>query len=314
MLPPLASYFLKRLLAVVPTMWLVVTLVFFFLRLIPGDPVDFMLGENALPADRARLIQAYHLDEPLPLQYVNYLRDIVTGRLGSSYNTGREVGVDLWRRYVSTLELGGLAILWAMLFSLPMGIVAAVKKGKAVDKALSFFSLFGISMPTFYLGPLLALVFAVWLDWLPVGGRDLPGSVVLPSLTLGLAMAALLTRFTRASLLEVLDKDYVRTARAKGLPPFIVVVKHAFRSALIPVIAILGLQLGALLTGTVVTEKVFSWPGIGSLLLESISRREYALVQGLSLLIAATYVVVNLLTDLVSAIADPRFGLAEEVL
>lgn len=313
MLSPFAVYFLKRFFAVIPTMWLVVTLVFFFLRLIPGDPVDFMLGENAEPADRARLIQAYHFNEPLPFQYLSYLQDVVTGRLGESYNTGLDVSSNLWRRYCNTLELGGVSILWAILFSLPMGIVAAVKKGTATDRLLSFFSLFGISMPTFYLGPLLALVFAVWLDWLPVSGRDLPGSVILPSLTLGLAMAALLTRFTRASLIEVLGKDYVRTARAKGLHPFVVVVKHGFRTALIPVVSILGLQLGALLTGTVVTEKVFSWPGIGSLLLDSISKREYALVQGASLLIAATYVVVNFFTDLVSAIADPRFGLTREV-
>lgn len=312
MLSPFAAYFLKRLFAVIPTMWLVVTFVFFFLRLIPGDPVDFMLGENAEPTDRARLIQAYHFDEPLPLQYLSYLQDVVTGRLGKSYNTGLDVDTNLWRRYGNTLELGGIAILWAILFSLPLGIIAAVKKGTATDRLLSFFSLFGISMPTFYLGPLLALIFAVRLDCLPVSGRDLPGSVVLPSLTLGLAMAALLMRFTRTSLIEVLSKDYVRTARAKGVRPFFVVVKHAFRTALVPVISILGLQLGALLTGTVVTEKVFSWPGIGSFLLDAISRREYALVQGSCLLIALTYVVVNLFTDLVNSIIDPRFDLTAE--
>ena len=180
-----------------------------------------------------------------------------------------------------------------------------------LDKSILTGTLFGISVPSFYLGPLLALVFAVWLDVLPISGRELPGSIILPSLTLGLAMAALLTRFTRASLLEVLHKDYVRTAHAKGLSPFVVIVKHAFRTALIPIIAILGLQLGVLLTGAVVTEKIFSWPGLGSLLLESISRRDYALVQGCVLLIAATYVVVNLLTDIVYALADPRFRLVK---
>lgn len=305
------SYFLKRIFALVPILFVIVTLVFFLLRLIPGDPVDFILGEDSLPETREALAKAHHFDQPVWTQYGLYLENIFQGNLGQSYFSAKPVNAELFKRYGATLELGFVAILWAMLFSLPLGILAAVKEKTVLDKGILTGTLFGISMPSFYLGPLLALIFAVQWDVLPISGRDLPGSIILPSLTLGLAMAALLTRFTRASLLEVLHKDYVRTARAKGLSPFAVVIKHAFRTALIPVIAILGLQLGVLLTGAVVTEKIFSWPGLGSLLLESISRRDYALVQGCVLLIATTYVVVNFLTDVVYALADPRFRLVK---
>ena len=305
------SYFLKRIFTLIPILFVIVTVVFFLLRLVPGDPIDFILGEDSLPETRQALQMAHHFDRPLWEQYGLYLKNISQGNLGQSYFSAKPVNEELFKRYVATLELGFVAILWAMFLSLPLGILAAVKEKTFLDKSILTGTLFGISVPSFYLGPLLALVFAVWLDVLPISGRELPGSIILPSLTLGLAMAALLTRFTRASLLEVLHKDYVRTAHAKGLSPFVVIVKHAFRTALIPIIAILGLQLGVLLTGAVVTEKIFSWPGLGSLLLESISRRDYALVQGCVLLIAATYVVVNLLTDIVYALADPRFRLVK---
>lgn len=306
------TYFIKRLLTLVPILFIVVTLVFFLLRLIPGDPVDFILGENALPEAREELIKAHHFDKPVYEQYVLYLKSVFTGDLGRSYFTAESANKKLLKRYLATLELGSVAILWAVFFSLPLGILAAVNKDKPADRSVLLFSLFGISIPSFYLGPILALVFAVWLDWFPISGRELNGSIVLPSLTLGLAMAALLTRFTRASLLEVLHKDYVRTAYAKGLSRMVVIVKHAFRTALIPVVTILGLQLGTLLTGAVVTEKVFSWPGVGTLLLESISKRDYALVQGCVLMISGTYVVVNLLTDVVHLWVDPRFRLIEK--
>jgi peptide/nickel transport system permease protein len=305
------QYLLKRLAAAIPILFAVMTAVFFFLRLIPGDPVDMILGENAAPDARAALVQNFHFDEPILAQYARYVGDVFRGNLGRSYFAPEPVNELLWKRYQATLQLGIMAIAWAIALSLPLGIAAAVKKDSGLDHAILFGSLFGISIPTFYLGPVLALLFAVKLDWFPISGRELPGSVVLPSLTLGLAMTALLTRFTRASLLEVLHKDYVRTARAKGLSPFSVIVKHAFRTALIPVTAVLGLQLGTLLTGTVVTEKVFSWPGIGTLLLDAISKRDYALVQGCVLLTAATYVVVNLLTDALQALIDPRYRPAE---
>lgn len=285
---------------------------FFFLRLVPGDPVDFILGESALPESREQLIRAHHFDEPLFMQYRYYLADLLRGNFGRSYFSEKPVNELIRSRYGATLELAFAAILWAVFFSFPLGIISAVRKKTLFDRTTLIFSLVGISMPGFYLGPILALFFSVYLDWFPLSGRELDGSLVLPGVTLGMAMAAILTRMTRASLLEVLDREYIKTARAKGLSPFAVIVKHGFRTALIPVIAILGLQFGTLLAGAVITEKVFSWPGLGTLMLEAISRRDYALVQGCVLLIAATYVVVNLLTDVVYVLIDPRMRLMEE--
>lgn len=306
------GYFLKRLFMLVPILFVVVTLVFFLLRLVPGDPVDFILGENPIPEARAALVKAYHFDEPVWKQYQYYLKDILSGNFGRSFFSDKPVNDKIRERYAATLQLAVTAIAWATLIALPLGIIAAVRKKSTFDRSTLIFSLLGISIPSFYLGPLLALFFSIYLDWFPLSGRELPGSLFLPSITLGMAMAALLTRMTRASLLEVLDKDYVRTARAKGLSPAKIVLKHAFRTALIPVVAILGLQFGTLLAGAVITEKVFSWPGLGTLLLEAISQRDYALVQGCVLLIAATYVVVNLLTDVVYSFIDPRLRLVEE--
>ncbi len=300
------TYFLKRGLMLLPVMLVVMTLVFFLIRLIPGDPVDFILGENADTSVRAELVKNLHFDEPLLKQYTHYVGGIFRGDLGNSYFTGKAVTKQIAERYGATLELAFVSIGVAVLIALPWGIVSALKKGGMFDRGSLIFSLAGISVPGFYLGPVLALLLSIKLDLFPVSGRDLPGSIVLPSLTLGLAMAALLMRLTRAALLEVLDKDYVRTARAKGLSTFSVVVKHAFRTALIPVIAVLGLQFGTLLAGAVVTEKIFGWPGLGSLMLDAISKRDYAIVQGCVFVIAATYVLVNVITDLVYVVVDPR--------
>lgn len=305
------AYFLKRILTVIPIMFFVVTVVFFLIRLIPGDPVDWILGENALPSAREQLLKDHDLDKPLLVQYKKFIQKTFSGNLGKSYFKNKSVLEMIKDRYLATFQLGVTAILWAIFFSFPLGIFSAIQKGKVSDKAILVFSLLGISIPSFYLGPLLALLFSVKLDWFPISGQEMSGAVVLPSVTLGLAMAALLTRFTRASLLEVLDKDYVRTAKAKGLPNFKVILKHAFRTALIPVVAILGLQFGTLLTGAVVTEKIFSWPGLGTLLLEAISSRDYEVVQGCVLLISLTYVVVNLLTDFVYVLIDPRMRLVQ---
>jgi peptide/nickel transport system permease protein len=304
-------YFFKRLLMLIPVMFVVMTLVFFLLRLVPGDPVDFILGDGALPEARTELIKTFQFDQPITTQYKNYISSILHGNFGLSYFSKKPVNDLIRERYFATLELAWTAIMWAVLFSIPLGILSALKRHTLLDRSTLIFSLVGISMPSFYLGPLLALLFSVKLNWFPLSGRDQAGAIILPSITLGLAMAALLTRMTRASMLQVLDKDYVRTARAKGLSPFVVIVKHAFRTALIPVVAILGLQFGTLLAGAVITEKVFSWPGLGSLMLESISRRDYALVQGCVLLIAATYVVVNLLTDVAYAVLDPAMRFEE---
>jgi peptide/nickel transport system permease protein len=302
----MTAYFLKRFLMLIPILFTVMTLVFFLLRLIPGDPVDFILQENALPEARAQLIKAHHFDEPVWQQYKMYLSEMFQGNFGRSYFSNKPVNKLIAERYFSTMYLAITAVMWALIFAIPLGIYSAVKKGSRFDQGTLVFSLVGISVPTFYLGPLLALLFSIHLDLFPLSGRELPGSIFLPSITLGMAMAAILTRISRASLLEVLGLDYVRTARAKGLSSFKVVAKHAFRTALIPVIAILGLQFGTLLAGAVVTEKIFSWPGLGSLLLEAISRRDYALVQGCVLLISGTYVIVNLFTDVVYVFVDPR--------
>lgn len=304
-------YLVKRLVMLVPILFVVVTLVFFLVRLVPGDPVDFILGEHAPPKDREKLVAAYGFDQPVYVQYSRYLGELAVGNLGRSYFSDQPVNHLIANRYAATAELAAAAIFWAMVISFPLGTLAAVKQNTGVDRGILAFSLIGISVPSFYLGPLLALLFSIKLDWFPLSGRDLAGALFLPSFTLGLAMSAILTRMVRASLLEVLHKDYVRTARAKGVHPVVTVLKHAMRTALIPVVAILGLQLGTLLTGAVVTEKIFSWQGLGSLMLEAISRRDYAQVQGCILLIAATYVVVNLLTDVVYVVIDPRVKLTK---
>lgn len=305
------AYLFKRLITIPISLFFILTAVFFLIRLTPGDPVDFILGENARVEEREQLIKDFHFDKPVSQQFGLYLKNMAQGNLGKSYFSDETAVEIIQKHYTPTVELALSAILWAVAFALPLGILSALKKGTATDQLTLTFSLVGISVPSFYLGPLLALLFSVYLDWFPLTGRELPGSLVLPSLTLGLAMAALLTRFTRASLLEVLDKDYIRTARAKGLQESKVILKHALRTTLIPIIAILGLQLGTLLAGAVVTEKIFSWPGIGFRLLQAISQRDYSIVQALVMLIATTYVIINLLTDLLYVVVDPRFELSK---
>lgn len=306
------AYILKRLITIPISLFFILTAVFFLMRLTPGDPVDFILGENARVEERQQLIKDFHFDKPLFTQYTLYLSGMVQGDFGKSYFSDETAINIIQKHYAPTVELATSAIFWALCFSLPLGILSALKKGTLTDQSTLTFSLLGISVPSFYLGPLLALLFSVYLDWFPLTGRELPGSLVLPSLTLGLAMAALLTRFTRASLLEILHKDYIRTARAKGLKERKVILKHALRTALIPIIAILGLQFGTLLAGAVVTEKIFSWPGIGFRLLQAISQKDYSIVQALVILIATTYVIINLCTDIVSVWVDPRFELQKE--
>ena len=302
-------YFAKRLLLTIPVLWVVATLVFFLIRLIPGNPVDYYLGEQASQVDRTALIQAQNLDKPLLEQYTLYLKNIASGKLGTSYFTKEPVGQMIARRFPATLQLAAASLFWALLISIPWGVYSALQKGKWTDKLSLVVSLLGVSIPGFYLGPLLILLFSLTLNWLPVSGREMPGSLILPSLTLGVSLSALLIRFVRSSVLEVLPLDYVRTARAKGLPKRKVLFKHALRTALIPVVAILGLQFGTLLAGAIVTEKIFAWPGLGSLMLEAISRRDYSVVQGCILVIATTYAMVNLVTDMVYVKVDPRIRL-----
>jgi peptide/nickel transport system permease protein len=304
------SFFLRRLLILVPTVMGAITLVFFFLHMIPGDPVEVMLGETAQRADKEQLREELGLNLPLYVQYGRFVAGVVQGDLGSSYFYRRPVVQVIAERVPATAELALAAFLVAGLIAVPLGIVAALREGTAVDNVSVFFSLVGVSIPNFWLGPLLIILFSITLGWFPVSGRDGVVSLVLPAITLGTALAAILSRMTRASLLERLGEDYLVVARAKGLPEWKVVLKHALRNALIPIITVMGLQIGALLSGAIITENVFSWPGIGTLLINAIEARDYPLVQGCVLFIALSYVSVNLLTDLFYGWMDPRIRLS----
>lgn len=287
------------------------TLVFMLIHLVPGDPVEVMLGESAQPADRAALRHALGLDQPLPVQLYHYFNGLLHFDLGNSLHSQRPIVALMLERLPATLELALAALLVAVVIALPLGVLSAVRKDTAWDHSARVVSLMGISIPHFWLGPLLILVFSLWLGWLPVSGRDGLISLVLPALTLGTALAAILSRMIRATLLETLNEDYIRTAHAKGLSETAVIVRHALRNALLPVITVLGLQLGALLGGAIITEMVFSWPGIGQLTIEAIHRRDYPVVQACILLVSVTYVAVNTLTDLAYAGLDPRVRLRE---
>ncbi|NLH50862.1 MAG: ABC transporter permease [Myxococcales bacterium] len=299
-------YIGRRLLLLLPTMLGVATLVFFFLHLIPGDPVEVMLGETAEQADKDALRDSLGLNEPLPAQYGHFLAGLARGEVGQSFFYRKPVAEVLLERLPATLELAVAALTVALLISIPIGVVAAVKQYGAFDNLSMLVAMFGVSMPNFWLGPLLIWLFSLHAGWLPVGGREGLVSLVLPAVTLGAGMAAILSRMTRASVLEVLSEDFVRTARAKGLPPRTVLFKHVLRNALIPVVTVVGLQFGALLSGAVITENVFSWPGLGTLFIEAIQSRDYPLVQGCVLYISFGYVLINLLVDLLYAAIDPR--------
>jgi len=300
------GFFLRRMALVIPTIVGAVTLVFFFLHMIPGDPVEVMLGETAQQADKENLREELGLNLPLYVQYGRFMAGVAQGDLGESYFYRRPVAQVIADRVPATVELALAAFLVAGLIAIPLGIVAALREGTAVDNASVLFSLVGVSMPNFWLGPLLIILFSIQLGWFPVSGRGGVGSLVLPAITLGTALAAVLSRMTRASLLERLGEDYLTVARAKGLPEWKVILKHALRNALIPIITVMGLQFGALLSGAIITENVFSWPGIGTLLINAITARDYPLVQGCVLFITFSYVFVNLVTDLLYGWVDPR--------
>ena len=303
------TYLVRRLLLLFLVLFGVVTLVFFLIHLIPGDPVDIMLGDQAMAADKDALRQAMGLDRPLGNQYLTYLGDLLRGDLGQSIHSRRPVLAEIAERFPATVELMMGAMAVALLMALPLGVISALKPYGWLDGASMLISFLGISIPNFWLGPMLIILFSVQLGWLPVNERGGIEHLILPAITLGTAMAAMLSRMIRASLLEVLDEEYITNARAKGLPERMVIFKHALRNALIPVITIIGLQVGVLLSGAIITEAIFDWPGLGSLLLEGIYSRNYPLVQGCILVIATVYVVVNLVTDIAYAWADPRVRL-----
>ncbi len=306
----MAAYLLSRLASALVVIFGVCLLVFSLIHLVPGDPVEIMLGESATPADRGALRAALGLDQPLPVQLVSFLKGLARFDLGESLHLRRPVTDLLGERLPATLELAAVSLLLAVAIALPLGVLAAVRRGRAADTGAMFLSLVGVSIPNFWLGPMLILVFSLWLGWTPVSGREAPASLVLPAVTLGSALAAVLARMIRSSLLEVMGEDYLRTARSKGLSNSEAVRRHALRNAGLPVLTLIGLQLGALLGGAVVTEIVFSWPGLGSLLVEAIQTRDYPVVQGCVLVISASYVLVNLATDLAYAWLDPRIRIA----
>jgi ABC-type dipeptide/oligopeptide/nickel transport system permease component len=299
-------YISLRLLFALPALWLIVTMVFLLAHIVPGDPVAQMLGEGARADDLQQLRHALGLDVSIPIQYGRYLKGVLHGNLGESFRFQQPVARVILEHYPATLELAAVALGVCILIGIPAGVLAAHKRGEKADHAVGVLTLFGLSLPNFALGPVLMLVFSVVLGWLPVTGRGGIPHLVLPAFTLGAALAAILTRMVRTSVIEELSADYVRTARAKGVSESGVLFRHALRNALIPILTILGLQFGTLLAGTIVTETIFSWPGIGHLTVQAINARDYPLLQGCILLIAVSYVVVNLLTDLVYAVVDPR--------
>jgi len=297
---------LLRLGYTLPVLWLVVSVVFLLIHIVPGDPVEQMLGEGARTEDIAALRHLYGLDQPLGTQYIRYWRGVLHGNLGRSIRLNDSVTHLVLTRYPFTVELTAAALVIAILLAVPLGITAALHRGRPRDHAISVVSLLGLSFPAFALGPILMLLVSIRLGWLPVSGAGDLAHLVLPAVTMGSALAAILTRMVRTSMLEELGQDYIRTARAKGLPERTVVYKHALRNALIPVLTLIGLQFGALLAGAIVTETIFSWPGIGRLTVSAISNRDYPLLQGCILAIGLTYVLVNLATDILYVVVNPR--------
>ncbi|MEE9331010.1 MAG: nickel ABC transporter permease [Methylophilaceae bacterium] len=284
----------------------VLVLTFLLIHLVPGDPVEVMLGDSASITDRDALREQLGLNKPLLVQFGTYLNKLAHGDLGRSIHTKTPI-IDLFKtRYPASIKLALLSLVIGILIGVPLGIYAALKAGHWQDLVVTIVSVRLSAMPVFWLGPMLMLVFAVWLGWLPVSGMDEPTSIILPALTLGFGLSAILTRMTRTSLLEVLNEDFIRTARAKGLSERKVIFRHALRAALLPIVTIVGLQMGSLLAGTVITETIFSWDGIGRLLVESIEKRDYPVTQACVLAVALTYVTINLLTDLMYRVIDPR--------
>ena len=299
-------YFLNRLLLLLPTLFGALTLVFFLINLVPGDPVEVMLGETASAIDKEELRRQLGLDQPVLTRYTGFLADLSRGDLGHSLYENAEVAKLIAARLPATFELTLCAMIVAIIISFPLATLAALKHGTWIDRSALFFSLLGLSIPNFWLGPMLMILVSIHLGWLPVSGRGGVSHLILPSLTLGIAMAAILTRILRTSLLRTVNLDFIKVARAKGLGEPVVWLKHMLRNALMPVISIIGLQFGSLLAGSIITETIFSWPRIGRLTVQAIQTRDYPLVQGCVLVVATGYLVVNFITDLAYSVIDPR--------
>ncbi len=317
--------YLKRLGLFLLVIWTVVSLVTLMIELVPGDPAVTVLGEQATPAQIEAFRAKHNLDSPAFFfsyssengfewhgaknRYLEYWEGVLTGDLGTSFSKDRPVLTMIMERYPATIELAVAALIIAVFIAVPLGVVAGTHKNSLIDNVASVFALLGICLPSFVIGPLLVYLFAVKLPWFSPTGNYYPEDIVLPAITLGAALSAILTRMVRSSVIEELGEDYVRTARAKGLSERVVIYKHVLKNGLIPVVTILGLQLGVLLAGAIITEKIFNWQGIGSLMLDGISTRDHRLVQGCVLIISVTYIVANSLTDLVYRWLDPRIRL-----
>ena len=301
---------LRRLLLLIPVLWGVATLVFLLLHFIPGDPVDLMLGDSALGTDRETLRDQLGLNDPLIVQYLRYFGDLLQGDWGTSLFSKKPVFKEIMERVPATMELMFGAMVVTILVAMPLGLIAAVNKGTWIDQGAMIFSLLGVSIPNFWLGPMLILLFSIHFDLLPVNERGGLEHLILPALTLGTSLASILARITRSSVVETLQAEYIRTARSKGISELRILFRHALRNALIPIVTVIGLQVGVLLSGAIITEAIFDWPGLGNLLISAINSRNYPLVQGCVLFIAGSYVMVNLVIDLLYAYLDPRIRLS----
>ncbi|MGY4707226.1 nickel ABC transporter permease [Candidatus Bipolaricaulota sp. J31] len=302
----MAQYIIRRVLLIFPVLFGVALLVFSIIRLIPGDPAEAMAGPHATRELVERIRKDFGLDQPLHIQFFRFMAGLLRGDLGRSIRTQRPVLLEIWERLPHTMELAAVSMLIATVFGMAAGIVSAAKPYSLFDHLGMFLALVGISMPVFWLGLMLMLLFSLKLGWLPAAGRGTLAHLVLPSVTLAAASMALIARMTRSSLLEVLRQEYIVTAKAKGLPERKVLFRHALKNALIPVITIIGLRFGTLLSGAVLTETVFAWPGVGRLMVDSISARDYPVVQGAVLVLALSFVFINLLVDLLYGVFNPR--------
>ncbi|MEK9763352.1 MAG: nickel ABC transporter permease [bacterium] len=306
----MGNFLLRRLLLLIPVLWGVATLVFLLLHFIPGDPVDLMLGDSALGTDRETLRDQLGLNDPLIVQYLRYFGDLLQGDWGTSLFSKKPVFEEIMERVPATMELMFGAMVVTILVAMPLGLIAAVNKGTWIDQGAMIFSLLGVSIPNFWLGPMLILLFSIHFDLLPVNERGGLEHLILPALTLGTSLASILARITRSSVVETLQAEYIRTARSKGISELRILFRHALRNALIPIVTVIGLQVGVLLSGAIITEAIFDWPGLGNLLISAINSRNYPLVQGCVLFIAGSYVMVNLVIDLLYAYLDPRIRLS----
>ena len=306
----MGNFLLRRLLLLIPVLWGVATLVFLLLHFIPGDPIDLMLGDSALGTDRETLRDQLGLNDTLIIQYIRYFGDLLRGDWGTSLFSKKPVFEEIMERVPATMELMFGAMVVTILVAMPLGLIAAVKKGTWIDQGSMIFSLLGVSIPNFWLGPMLILLFSIHFDLLPVNERGGLEHLILPALTLGTSLASILARITRSSVVDTLQAEYIRTARSKGISELRILLRHALRNALIPIVTVIGLQIGVLLSGAIITEAIFDWPGLGNLLISAINSRNYPLVQGCVLFIAGSYVMVNLVIDLLYAYLDPRIRLS----